>query len=98
MCLNLCLFDVSFACFCLRHNKLLIYDVHPERSRLPLRDHTFMKSTQRGSGPSRRMQAAVSSIWTSTQKIRAHIRHPVFSCKEVGISFTRISSLNGIKS
>jgi len=46
-----------------------------------------------GSGPSRRMQAAVSSIWTSTQKIRAHIRHPVFSCKEVGISFTRISSL-----
>jgi len=36
---------------------------------------------------------------TSTQKIRAHCHHPVFfSCKEVGIFYTRNSSLNRIKS
>jgi len=28
----------------------------------------------------------VSSMWTSTQKLRAYWRHPVFfSCKEVGV-------------
>jgi len=31
--------------------------------------------------------------------IRANLRHPVFfTCKEVGIFWTRISSLDGIKS
>ena len=38
-----------------------------------------------------------SQMWTSTQKIkiRVHWRHTVFfSCKEVGVFFTRISSLD----
>ena len=41
-----------------------------------------------------------SPMWMSTQKIkiRVHWRHPVFfSCKEVGVLYTRISSLDGIK-
>src|SRR6218665_2885565 len=36
-------------------------------------------------------------MWTSTQKIGPHW-HNVFSCKEVGVFCTRISSLNGINS
>ena len=42
-----------------------------------------------------------SPMWTSKQiiKIRVHRRQPVFfSFKEVGVFFTRISSLDGIKS
>jgi len=36
----------------------------------------------------------VNSMLTSTQKIRAHWRHPVFfSCKEVGGFWTSISSI-----
>jgi len=49
-----------------------------------------MTSTRRVSGSGGRM-------WTSTQKIkiRVHGHHTVFSsCKEFGIIFTRISSLD----
>jgi len=68
--------------------------------------HPFMTSTRRGE---REVKAQVdacgrgrglSPMWTSTQKmkIRVHWRYPVFfSCKEVGVFFTRISSLDGIK-
>jgi len=65
-------------------------------------------STRRGSGEGVRPrwthvdgERESSPMWTSTQKIkiRVHWRHPVFfSCKEVDIFFTRISSLDGIKS
>ena len=59
-----------------------------------IRGHPFMTYTRRDGG------RGSSSMWTSTQKIkiRVHWRHPVFfSCKEVGVFFTRISSLDGIK-
>jgi len=51
----------------------------------------------RGSGSGGCMWS--SPLWTSTQKIKIRVcwRHPVFfSCKEVGVFFTRISSLDGI--
>jgi len=47
------------------------------------------ETTWRGKGQAHlqaceRSERRVSSMWTSTQKIRAHWRHPVsFSCKEV---------------
>ena len=51
--------------------------------------HPFMTSTRRGGVRLRWTHAdrgGVSPIWTSTQKIRAHSRHPVFfSCKDVGV-------------
>jgi len=55
-----------------------------------LRGHPLMTFTQRGrrSGSDGQMRTGerVSYMWTSTQKIWAHWRHPVFfSCKEVGI-------------
>jgi len=60
-----------------------------------------MTSTRRGrgSGPCGRMWTGGggSPMWTSTQKIkiRVHWRHTVFfSWKEVGVFFTRISSLD----
>jgi len=65
------------------------------------RGHPIMTSTRRRRGVRLRWThgdgEGVSSMWTSTQKIRAqshHWHHPVFfSCKEVGIFYTRISSL-----
>jgi len=45
------------------------------------RDQAQVDACGRGKG--------VSAVWTFTQKIRAH---PVFSCKEVGVFLTRISS------
>ena len=63
--------------------------------------HPFMTSTRRGSGSGGRMWTGggggSSPMWTSTQKIKlkVHWRHTVFfSCKEVGVFFTRISSLD----
>jgi len=69
-----------------------------------LRGHPFMASTRRGEGVRLRWThvdgwRGSSPMWTSTQKIkiRVHWRHPLFfSCKEVGVFFTRISSLDGI--
>jgi len=65
-----------------------------------LRGHPFMTSTWRGegSGSGGRMWTGGSRpMCTSTQKIkiRVHWHHPVFfSCKEVGVFFTQISSLD----
>ena len=67
-----------------------------------IRGHPFMTSTRRGRGsgsgePCGRGERGSSPMWTSTQKIkiRVHWRHTVyFSCKEVGVIFTRISSLD----
>src|SRR6218665_1791975 len=65
--------------------------------------HPFMTSTRRGEGVRLRWTSAggggrgSSPMWTSTQKIkiRVHRCHTVFfSCKEVGVLFTRISSLD----
>ena|SRR6218665_2438322 len=64
--------------------------------------HPFMTSTRRGRGVRLRWThvdggRGSSPMWTSTHKlkIRVHWRHTVFfSCKEVGIFFTRISSLD----
>ena len=52
-----------------------IYDVHTEGD---------MGSSSGGRGEGRQ-----SPMWTSTQKIKitVHWRHPVFSCKEVGVFF-----------
>jgi len=54
--------------------------------------HPFMPSTRRGGKGFRLIwmpangRERVSSMWTSTQKIRAHWRHPgFFSSKEVGV-------------
>src|SRR6218665_1309601 len=73
-------------CALLRQNKgPSIYDVHTEGEGVRLR-WTYVDGG-RGSSP----------MWTSTQtiKIRAHRRHTVFfSCQEVGVFFTRISSLD----
>jgi len=60
-----------------------------------------MTTTQRGGGGQAHVDGGRGSspMWTSTQKIkiRVHWHHPVFfSCKEVGLFFTRISSLDGI--
>src|SRR6218665_3535115 len=72
---------------------------HIPGCKFPIRVHPFMTSTRRGSGSGGRMWTGRGSspMWTSTQKIkiRVHRRHTVFfSCKEVGVFFTRISSLN----
>ena len=59
--------------------------------------HPFMMSTRRGKGVRLRWMGGFSPMWTSTQKIkiRVHWRHTVFfPCKEVGIFFTRILSLD----
>ena len=52
----------------------------------------------RGSGSDghTRTEGGVSSMWTSTRKIRPHW-HNVFSSKEVGVFCRRISSLKEIK-
>ena len=64
-----------------------------------IRGHPFMTSTRRGV----RLRwthvdggEGSSPMWTSTQKIkiRVHWCHTVFSCKEVGVFFARISSLD----
>jgi len=52
--------------------------------------HAFKTSTWRGRGQAQvgayGWGGAVSSMWMSTRKFRAHCRHPVFfSCKEVGV-------------
>src|SRR6218665_574805 len=67
-----------------------------------VRGHPFMTSTRRGEGVRLRWThvdggRGSSPMWTSTQKIkiRVHLRHTVFlSCKEVGVFFNRISSLD----
>jgi len=68
------------------------------------RGHPFMTSTRRGGGGGQaqvdacgRGEGGPAPMWTSTQKIkiRVHWCHTVFfSCKEVGVVFTRISSLD----
>ena len=66
------------------------------------RGHPFMTSTRRGSGSSERIWTGggrVTPMSTQKIKIRVHWHHPVFfSCKEVGVFLTRISSFSGIKS
>src|SRR6218665_3950991 len=73
-------------CALLRQNKgPSVYDVHTEG----VRGQAQVDACGRGEGS--------SPMCTSTQKIkiRAHSRHIVFfSCKEVGVFFTRISSLH----
>src|SRR6218665_64559 len=73
-------------CALLRQNKgPSIYDVHTEEGG----GQAQVDACGRGRGS--------SPMWTSTQKIkiRAHRRHTVFfSCKEVGVFFARISSLD----
>jgi len=66
--------------------------------------HPLMTSTRSGMGQAQvdacGRGEGVCPMWTSTQKIniRVHWRHPLFfSCKEVGVFFTRILSLDGIK-
>jgi len=75
---------------------LLNLDVLTKHSVL-IRYHPFMTSTRRGRGGRAQVDES-GRDWTSTQniKIRAHWRHSVFSCKEVGVFVTRTSSLDGI--
>ena len=68
----------------------------------PIRGHPFMTSTRMGEGVRLRWThvdggRGSSAMWASTQKIkiRVHWRHTVFFlCKEVGVFFARILSLD----
>jgi len=75
---------------------------------LALRGHPLMVSTRRrgvklrwthlDEGASALMEGSAPCGRPSIQKIRAHWRHPVFSCKAFGAFCSRISSWKGIKS
>ena len=57
-----------------------------------IKGHPFLTSTQRG-------QVQVDACGRGQAYVDVHTENSVFfSCKEVGIFFTRISSLDGIKS
>ena len=66
------------------HNKgPSIYDVHMEGEE----SQAHMDACGRGRGK--------SAVWTSKQKIIAHLRHcALFSCRSVGDFWTRILSLD----
>jgi len=62
-----------------------------------IRGLPFITSTRRWSGSGGRGREGQRHVDVHTKSI-AHWSHPVFSCKEVGVFFIKISSLDGIKS